>query len=308
MNDVNETPPGGRRWWNLFSSGADLPAAAELGALLLRLYLGCTICWRAGLSKFPLDAWFARSVGDLGFPLPTLFAWLAAMSEVAGGVLLAVGLCTRPAAFFLAFTLGVAAFRVHDVPLVSIFAWQHITVAYLWGYVFFLVAGAGRLSLDGLLRRRDAVAAGLAALVVAALAGYCATRTAPEPEDAPAVDLTQVESLAVAGSFNDWDLAALPMEETAPGVWTATIEVDAPTPVEFKFVANGSWDTSAGEADQPTARFPIEGVAEIGPNAGNLAAYLPAAGGYEFRIELPALAYSVTGVDGAGEPPAPASE
>ena len=126
----------------------------------MRVALGCSICWRAGISKFPLDAWFTQSVADLGFPAPTFFAWMAAMSEVAGGVLLALGLGTRFAAFFLAFTLGVAAFQVHQVPLSSIFAWQHITLLYFWGFVFYLFAGAGRWSLDGLLRGRGAVGAG----------------------------------------------------------------------------------------------------------------------------------------------------
>lgn len=287
--------------FNLLSSGAALPMSAELGALLLRVFLGCTICWRAGISKFPLDAWFTASVAELGFPAPTLFAWLAAMSEVAGGVLLAVGLCTRPAAFFLAFTLGVAAFRVHEVPIASVFAWQHITIAYFWGYVYFLFAGAGRLSLDGVLRRRGGLAGGAAAAIVVVLSILCAMRTAPEPTEAPVADLSGVESVVLAGSFNAWSLADTPMAEASPGVWEATVSVEAPTAVEFKFVGDTDWSLAAGDADQSAERFPVAGVAESGEGVGNMAAYLPAEGAYRFRFEPESMRYGVEAVNASGE-------
>ena len=260
-----------------------------------------------GISKFPLDAWFTQSVADLGFPVPGLFAWMAAMSEVAGGVLLAIGLCTRFAGFFLAFTLGVAAFMVHEVPLSSVFAWQHITILYFWAYVFFTFAGAGRLSLDGLLRSRGLTAATLGGTVVAVLAIACGMRTAPEPTDTPVVDIASVESVVLAGSFNDWSLEETPMEETEPRVWTATVEVGGPTPVEFKFVGDADWNLSAGESDQPAERFPVSGTADVGGAAANIQAYLPAAGAYEFRLSLEGLSYSVSALpsDEPDDQPAP---
>lgn len=289
-----ETRPS---WWNFFSSGSPLSWPAEVGSLLMRLYLGLAICFGAGLSKFPLDRWFAGQVEGLGFPLPTLFAWAAALSEVAGGVLLAVGLCTRPAAFFLAFTMGVAVFGFHKIPPLSVYTSQHITLLYFWGYVFFAFAGAGRLSLDGLLRRRGGVALGLAAAVTAGLAAYCASIEPPPAIEEATADFSEVESVVLAGSFNDWSLGDTPMRQEAEGVWTATVEVEAATPVEFKFVGNASWDLAAGETDQPDERFPVEGVAETGPGAGNVEAYLPRAGEYRFSVTLPSLEYAVDAVD-----------
>ena len=65
---------------------------------------------------------FIAGVGALGFPLPGVFAWAAALSEIAGGLLLALGLGTRIAASFAAFTMFVAAFFRHRFH-------QHVLVA-----------------------------------------------------------------------------------------------------------------------------------------------------------------------------------
>ncbi|MEO1496376.1 MAG: DoxX family membrane protein [Planctomycetota bacterium] len=282
-----------RPFWTV-TGGTDLTPLAEVGALLLRVYFGFVICWSAGVSKFPLDGWFADQVAGLGFPMPVLFAWLAAMSEVAGGVLLAIGLATRPAAFFLAFTLGVAAFMFHKIPILSVYTTQHITLKYFWVYVFFAFAGAGRLSLDGLLRRKQALAAGLSLAIVGGLAIYCAGREAPKPAAEVAATLDEAAAVAVAGSFNDWSLTATPMTQVnGGGVWTATITTDAPGPIELKFVADENWDLSAGETDQTDARFPVSGTAEPGPQSANIEAYLPKAGDYRVSLSLPDLAYRV---------------
>ena len=125
----------------------------------------------------------------------------------------------------------------------------------------------------------------------------CAMREAPEPQAAPKADLSQIESVTLAGSFNSWSASATPMEESEPGVWSATVDVGNATPVEFKFVGNENWDLSVGEADQGDARFPVSGVAEPGGQAGNIQAYLPAAGSYRFEFTLDGLAYGVSRVD-----------
>jgi putative oxidoreductase len=49
----------------------------------------------------------------MGFPLPVLFAWAAALSEFAGGIAIALGLFTRWAAVLAAATMLVAAFVRH---------------------------------------------------------------------------------------------------------------------------------------------------------------------------------------------------
>lgn len=286
--------------WNVFSSGCRLPAPAEIGSLLGRLYFGIAICWCAGISKFPVEAWFRDQVADLGFPAPTFFAWAAALAEVAGGVLLALGLCTRFAGFFLACTMGVAAFVFHKIPLSSVYTTQHITLLYFWAFVYYALAGAGRLSLDGLLRSRGRLAGALGGGLTLLIAIACALRTAEPPVVTPPAS---IEAVALVGTFNAWSLEDDPMTESEPGVWEATLRVDAPAAIEFKFVGNGDWDQAAGEQDQTDARFPVSGVAEPGADAANIAAYLPAAGEYRFRLSLPERAYEVTGAEPESEQP-----
>ena len=274
----------------LLTSGCDLPWPVEIAALLLRLQWGDAICWRAGISKFPLDQWFAEDVAALGFPLPGFFAWAAAMSEVAGGVLVALGLCTRLSAVSLAFTMGVASFVVHkQAPILD----QHIALLYFVGFVFLAISGAGRLSIDGLLRNKPKAGGILAISLFALLAIACSFRIAPEADSGASLDLNEMTSVQLAGSFNDWSLDATPMTLSDEGVWTATVSASEPSPIEFKFVGNAIWDYSAGENDQPGARFPLQGTAEIGAGAANIEGYLPAAGNYLFKLQLPTLEYSV---------------
>ena len=294
MNDTPAPEATPRSVWDAFPSGYSLPAPLEVGSLLLRLYFGIVICWCAGISKFPVDAWFRDQVADLGFPAPTFFAWAAALSEVAGGVLLALGLCTRFAGFFLACTLGVAAFVFHKIPVASVYTTQHITLLYFWVFVYYTLAGAGRLSLDGLLRSRGKAAGAIGGGLTLLIAIACAQRTTPPPVETPPAE---IEAVALAGTFNAWSLEDNPMTESEPGVWETTLRIDAPTAIEFKFVGNADWNQSAGEKDQTDARFPVSGVAEPNASAANIAAYLPAAGEYRFRLTLPDRDYEVMAID-----------
>ena len=65
------------------------------------------------LSTEGAGAGIVAGVARLGFPQPLLFAWAATISELAGGLLVAVGLFARVAAVFAAITMAVAAFMRH---------------------------------------------------------------------------------------------------------------------------------------------------------------------------------------------------
>lgn len=110
---------------------------------------------------------FMSGLGEMGFPMPGVFAWAAALSEMLGGALVAVGLFTRIAAPFAAFTMFVAAFLRHKAHLqvVSALGIAPLTeeavkklgnpeLASLYFFVFFALAalGPGRISLDHILR------------------------------------------------------------------------------------------------------------------------------------------------------------
>lgn len=87
-----------------------------LAPLLLRFYL-VPIFWMAGISKFnsfeDTVAWFGNPEWGLGLPFPWVMAFLATATELAGAVLLALGLFTRLVSIPLAITMLVAIFSVH---------------------------------------------------------------------------------------------------------------------------------------------------------------------------------------------------
>lgn len=129
----------------------DRSPAADGGVLMLRVGLGLAMAFAHGLGKLPPSAGFVENTADLGFPAPTLFAWLAALSEFAGGILVAVGLLTRPAALSLVATMAVAFFLQHGGD-----AFADKELAFVYGVAFLGIAlvGPGRYSVDAGLRRR----------------------------------------------------------------------------------------------------------------------------------------------------------
>jgi putative oxidoreductase len=111
---------------------------------------------------------FIEGVAALGFPYPTVFAWAAALSEMVGGLLIAVGLLTRVAATFAGITMFVAAFLRHRLLQqgLAFFGFSPVSEEVLesWGnperaatYLLIFIAlaciGGGRFSLDRLARR-----------------------------------------------------------------------------------------------------------------------------------------------------------
>lgn len=145
----------------LSHASGSCPWFVNVGLAIIRIVTGLALCIvfekvlpRDGVWG-PQD-WFVQDVGKMGFPAPRFFAWCAALSEFIGGILLVLGLLTRPAAFFNAVTTFVAAFVFHQAD---------VTGKGLLATLFFALAlalcfaGPGSLSLDALisqlLRRRE---------------------------------------------------------------------------------------------------------------------------------------------------------
>ena len=91
-------------------------AIGFIGPLLLRLYL-VPIFWMAGTKKIAsmesTIEWFGNPDWGLGLPFPTLMAWMAALTEAGGAILLLFGLATRWISIPLMITMIVAAVTVH---------------------------------------------------------------------------------------------------------------------------------------------------------------------------------------------------
>ena len=136
---------------SLLIGSGDTSRATDIGLLILRLGVGVTMALGHGLGKLPPSDGFVAATGELGFPAPGLFAWLAALAEFGGGLLLAFGLLTRPAALAVAFTMAVAFFGQHGA---DPFAERELAFVYGIAALALLASGAGRFSFDARLRRR----------------------------------------------------------------------------------------------------------------------------------------------------------
>lgn len=130
----------------------------SLVLLLVRLYWG----WQffvSGRGKLGNHAGTADFFKGLGIPLPELNAWAAASIECFGGLLLLIGLASRPTALALAFTM-VVAFLTADIEVVkNVFNEpdKFVTAApflFLMASVLVLVFGPGKASVDHFLHKR----------------------------------------------------------------------------------------------------------------------------------------------------------
>lgn len=129
----------------LFGITPETTTPHELSLTFLRVFAGLSMAIAHGLGKVPPPEQLVQGVSAVGFPLPELFAWAAGLSELVGGILLAVGLFTRPAALFLSFTMLVAGVMVHGA---DPFNRKELAFIYLAIYLVFLMRGAGAWSID----------------------------------------------------------------------------------------------------------------------------------------------------------------
>lgn len=125
--------------------------SGDAGLAVLRAFAGTSLALAHGLGKMPPSEKFVGGVSSLGFPAPELFAWAAGLAELVGGLLVAIGLCTRPAAAMAGFTMLVAAFGQHAS---DPFARKELALLYLSSMLCLLLVGSGRFGLDALIRRR----------------------------------------------------------------------------------------------------------------------------------------------------------
>jgi putative oxidoreductase len=152
-------------------ASARLSPAAPAVLLLLRLVAGLMMAYH-GLGKFQGGIPnFAGFVESLGFPASTLLAWIVALLELGGGLMVAVGLFARVAASLIALEMlitgvyvklikaGIGFIAPGDQPGTG------AEVDFLYLVVFLAVAtlGPGRYSLDAASVREESEPAGAAA-------------------------------------------------------------------------------------------------------------------------------------------------
>lgn len=121
----------------------------DLGVLVLRLSFGfqlVKVSWPYAVDPGK-QAEFMNYLQTLGFPFPTVGAYLSVYTEFVGGILLLIGLWVRPAALLLVINFTVAFFMAHiaiDDTYQNTFPSANLVAVNL----FLLINGAGKYSLD----------------------------------------------------------------------------------------------------------------------------------------------------------------
>lgn len=128
-----------------------IPRSADVGLLLLRVWLGLTMLFNHGLGKLKRFNEIAPHFPDpLSFGSQTSLA-IAIFAEVVCSVLLIVGVVTRAALIPLMVTMLVAFIAVHRMQLAaqpSPPGSGELAFVYLAAFAALFIAGPGRFSLE----------------------------------------------------------------------------------------------------------------------------------------------------------------
>ena len=127
--------------------------ARDLAPLPLRFFLAFVLVYGTQDNVFSHERMleFRDFLAANGFPWPLLCAHVSAWAQFLTGILLLLGLFTRPAAAIVVVNFVVALLMVHlKLPFTANIA----PLAMLAGGLFFLLHGAPRFSLDARLARR----------------------------------------------------------------------------------------------------------------------------------------------------------
>ncbi|MEM6801884.1 MAG: DoxX family protein [Bacteroidota bacterium] len=136
---------------NFFFSTLEDKPLADLGLLILRVGAGLSMAFGHGLGKVPVSEGFIEGVSKMGFIMPTLFAWAAALSELLGGIFIALGFATKPSAVFFTITMLVAAFVRHGA---DPYARKEKAILFALIGIYLIFKGAGKYSLDEIIYNR----------------------------------------------------------------------------------------------------------------------------------------------------------
>jgi putative oxidoreductase len=123
--------------------------APALGRLLI-----CYIFIMSGYGKIGAPDGTIGYIAAHGLPLPSVAYALSVIAELGGGILLLLGLLTRPVALVLAVFCLITAFVFHGFGDMNSAIHAMKNIAMTGGFLYVAAYGAGEWSLDAALRRR----------------------------------------------------------------------------------------------------------------------------------------------------------
>ena len=133
--------------------------AVQITYFLLRVVAGWMF-FQAGCVK--MFGWFGGMPPGTPPIAPMSQLWIGALLEIVGGILIMLGLFTRPVAFILSGEMAVAYWQFHFGQMGGGWPVQNQgvpAVLYCFLYLYMAARGGGDWSLDALLRRKRGEAA-----------------------------------------------------------------------------------------------------------------------------------------------------
>ena len=130
-----------------------LTSLAPQARSLMRIILSITFCCHGFQKLFGLFG----GIGGTGATAPQgSLLWFAGLIETVGGLLLLVGLLTRPVAFILCGEMAVAYFHQHfPSGFWPIQNGGELAVIYCFVFLYLITAGPGPWSLDRLIWKQE---------------------------------------------------------------------------------------------------------------------------------------------------------
>ncbi len=108
---------------------------------LLRIVTGFLFLWH-GSQKL-------LGIPPAGGEPPAYILWIAGPIELIGGILIMIGLFTRPVAFLCSGLMAAAYWIAHSSPLLPILNGGELAALYCFVFLYMSARGAGIWSIDG---------------------------------------------------------------------------------------------------------------------------------------------------------------
>jgi len=136
----------------IFGSCSSDGNCAQFCYAVFRVTVGAMMAVQHGFGKIQApNGFIENAVTGLGLPMPQVMGWLAILAEFVGGICIALGLATRPAAFFLGCTMAVAGFVMHAGDPMK--GSKELSLIYLACCVVIIGFGSGRFGIDSKIKK-----------------------------------------------------------------------------------------------------------------------------------------------------------